>query len=106
MNASLGQSPRNLSGMNLRGSFQYRATRPRESHPIPWDTSTRHTIVMKAGHVKSDVCPGWNRECCLSAISIAHSQCCIFRGYLRDVLHLMIIGYGWPLDFTDLINVL
>ena len=47
------------------------------------------TIVMQARNVKFDLCPGRDREICLSALGIAHSQCCIFCSHLRDAMYLM-----------------
>lgn len=79
--------------MNLRGSFQYRATRLRKDHAKDKMLIER-TIVMQARNVKFDLCPRPDRESCLSALSIAHGQCCIFCGHLRDTMYLIDTTHG------------
>ena len=57
MNASFGQSPRKRSGMNLCGSFQYRAMKRHQNLYFMTQSYYQRTIVMQAGNMKFNLCP-------------------------------------------------
>ena len=99
MNASFGQSPRKRSGMNLCGSFQYRAVK-RHQNQSPLTQSQRRTIVMQARNMKFDLRPRRDRECCLTTINSTHCQGGILRSDLWDARYLIIIVHRWNLVRT------
>ncbi len=51
---------------------------------------------MHAGYMNTDIRPRQDRECRFSAISLAHCQGGVFRGYLLDNPQLITNKILWP----------
>ena len=88
MNASLFHSPINLSGLNVCGSSQYRATTLFVNSLIRFGDEAVLTIIMKSGDADAGHGPCRDRERDCSSGLISNTEGGVLSTILRDESYL------------------